>query len=204
MWMEGDIYFHKKNELIRNYTQGRLGTYNNTSKTDPKNTLANDYKSQFSTLHLDANETVKIFIKLNSDRIFTPSNLNVSIYDEIAYAEYRRYGLYIEGILAGAVLALCIFSFFNWYKTRDKTTLYFSLWLLAAFFSILTTPVIDGIRFGEFVVDVSSYNFNSSVSFAHFLFMFFAFAQAMLFVVFAREFLNLRSFYPKVYWATNF
>ena len=112
MWMEGDIYFNKENELIRNNIQGRLGTYNNTSKTDPKNTLANDYKSQFSTLHLDSNETVKVFIKLNSDRIFTPSNLNVSIYDEIAYAEYRRYGLYIEGILAGAVLALCIFSFF--------------------------------------------------------------------------------------------
>ena len=110
---------------------------------------------------------------------------------------------YISKVLSWGVLALCIFSFFNWYKTRDKTTLYFSLWLLAAFFSILTTPVIDGIRFGEFVVDVSSYNFNSSVSFAHFLFMFFAFAQAMLFVVFAREFLNLKSFYPKVYWATN-
>ena len=70
MWMEGDIYFNKENELIRNNIQGRLGTYNNTSKTDTKNTLDNDYKRQISTLHLDSNETVNVLL-LNSDRIFT-------------------------------------------------------------------------------------------------------------------------------------
>ena len=105
-----------------------------------------------------------------------------------SYAEYRRLGIYIEGILAGSVLALFIFFFSIGIKQKDKTTLLFSLWLVTAFFRFSTTPVIDGIRFGEFLFDIGPYNFNSAVSFAHFIFMVFFVAQAMLFVVFAREF----------------
>ena len=203
MWMKGDIYILKKNQLIEKKTQGRSGTFNYISESDPKVNSPQQNKSQFANISLEPNEKVRLFIRLKSDRIFIPKNFNTFIYDQNSYAEYRRLGIYIEGILAGSVLALFIFFFFNWYKTKDKTTLLFSLWLVAAFFSILTTPVIDGIRFGEFLFDIGPYNFNSAVSFAHFIFMVFAFAQAMLFVVFAREFLDLKKYYPKVYLATN-
>ena len=48
------------------------------------------------------------------------------------YQETRRFGLWLEGIIFGSILGLLVFTIYSYYQIRDKTTLYFGLWLLSS------------------------------------------------------------------------
>ena len=46
------------------------------------------------------------------------------------FQEARRFGLWLEGIIFGSLIALAIFSFYSYFQIKDKTTLYYGLWLV--------------------------------------------------------------------------
>ena len=80
MWMKGDIYILKKNQLIEKKTQGRSGTFNYISESDPKVNSAQENKSQFANISLEPNEKVRLFIRLKSDRILYPNQTLILLF----------------------------------------------------------------------------------------------------------------------------
>ena len=50
--MKGNIYILKEKSLIENKTQGRSGTFNYISGSDPKVNSPNENKSQFANISL--------------------------------------------------------------------------------------------------------------------------------------------------------
>ena len=114
-------------------------------------------------------------------------------YDTEKYQENRRFGLWLEGIIAGSLLVLIIFTYYSYYQIRDKTTLYFGLWLLSSIIFVIGQFHHDGSRLLEFIFSSIEYNplFNS-VSFATTIIIFSGYFEAIMFVIFARQFIGLK------------
>ena len=101
-------------------------------------------------------------------------------------------------------MVLIIFTYYSYYQIRDKTTLYFCFWLVTAVLVIICTIHHDGIRLLEFLFDPIKDNFIfADVSFATRLALFTMLIQAMMFVIFSRQFINLKKYHPIAFQFTN-
>ena len=115
----------------------------------------------------------------------------VTFYQADNYQENRRFGLWLEGVILGSLLGLLVFTIYSYYQIRDKTTLYFGLWLLSSIIFVIGQFHHDGSRLLEFNFSSIEYNplFNS-VSFATTIAVFSGYFEAMMFVIFARQFIG--------------
>ncbi len=203
-WQEARTFLVSGGKIIQKLKkQGRAGTFNEFADVNPYTTPFSTLKDQFAVINIGAGETLTILSRLRSDRVFAAKTLLPNLLEHNAYSQMRRLGIYIEGFMIGSVFALMIFSAFSAYRNKEKTLGLYSLWLFTAMASVLTQTTHDGIRFSEFFVDTTNMALNSLVPTAWSIWIFFAFSQAMMYVVFARSFLNLKLYYPKIHIATN-
>lgn len=152
---------------------------------------------------LNRDSEVQLFSRLQSNSTFSASQFSLWIYDRTTYLELRKYGLYLEGILAGLLLPLIISTWYNLLYKRDTVTIIYGLWLVAGLAQILTMPIHDGQRLYEFFLDQGKGNIGVMPS--HVLWVgLFSYFQNILFVLFGRTFLGTHRHFPRFHQLTNF
>ena len=99
----------------------------------------------------------------------------------------------VGGDYLGSILGLLVFSIYSYYQIRDKTTLYFCFWLTTAVLVIVGQFHHDGIRLLEFLIDPVKDNFIFQIYLLHLDLEYLLYVQAMMFVIFARQFISLKN-----------
>ena len=183
----------------------RFFSKNTISFQNPYENSRDQLQSQFAKIDLKANSTLELFIFFKTDSRFHSPNFNLFIEDSDFYQEHGRLSLYVQGILLGALFSLVIFGWYSVFKNRQATELTYGIWILFGFFSIFIFYVHGGSRFSEFF---QSYNdeetlFFTFMSASEFLTYFFAYGQAIFYVIFSRTFLEHKKYFPKIYIFSN-
>ena len=186
---------------IRNYT-GVHGMHNRIANENPLKPADDPAPSQYALYTLRPGQSVTVFLRMYADQRFPPKAYAPQIVDHQRYLEMRRLGLYIEGALAGAMLALAIFGWYNALHTRNAASYAYSIWILFALVSAIGQPVHDGQRLFELFIDISNIKVNH-LYLAEFIGAAATFGQSMMYVIFARTFLELKDRFPVFYKVTH-
>ena len=183
-------------------TGNMWGTYAPLVDTNPFTRAAGTEISQWPVFSLPRGETTRVLTYLRPGLNFQPTAISVQFIDHARYLELRRFGLHIEGLLAGLLLALAIFGWYNAFHSKDRTSVTYALWIMFALLSASSLRVHDGMRLMEFYIDVEGARFGN-VTLANMVTTTLAYCQSMGYVIFARNFLDLKSRMPKVFGLTN-
>lgn len=186
---------------IRGYT-GLHGMHNHIARENPLSTVSDPAPSQYALHTIKPGQSVTIFLRMYADQRFPPKSYAPQIVDHQRYLEMRRLGLYLEGALAGAMLALAIFGWYNALHSRNAASFAYGIWILFALVSAIGQPVHDGQRLFELFVDVSNIKINH-LYLAEFIGAMATFGQSMTYVIFARSFLELKDRFPTFYKVTH-
>ena len=159
--------------------------------------------SQFTIYTLVKDQEITLVTRVKSNSNLPARAFTLNLFDHVKFLEMRRYGLYIEGILLGVLLALAIFGWFSAYNNKDKASLAYSIWMLSAFVQILSNYMPEGPRMAEFFVDVEDVRFRHHYIYWP-VFILFSYGQAIFYALFAATFLNVRKHAPWLYKLTVF
>lgn len=178
------------------------GNYSPLVDVNPYLQALGSAPSQFSVFTLPKGESVTLLTRVRASANFIPNGFIPLFSDHARMLELRRFGLHIEGMQAGVLLALGIFGWFSVFQNRDRTSLAYGIWITFALLSATSLRVHDGSRLFEFYFDVEGQR-SGHVMTAAVLMNVLAYFQAMCYVIFARNFLELKTHMPRVYQATN-
>lgn len=167
-------------------------------------TTLSEFKRPFPVFTLRPHEQVVILSKVNVLSIFPPKSFAIQIHENSIYADYRRFGLYLEGLLLGSLLSLTVFALFHAAHSRDRTDVFYALWISVAFMAVFALGVIDGNRLFEFFININGlFTFNrESQGFTWALGL--SFAQAVCYVLFARQYLGIHIHFPRFQVVINY
>jgi len=157
-------------------------------------------RSPVFTLQKDSE--VQLFSRLKSNSTYPAVNFALRLYDRTTYLELRKYGLYIEGILAGLLIALIISTWNNLYYKRDTVSVIYGFWLVLGWFQIVMMPIHDGQRLFEFfLVREQSYIgvFHANIFWVGLV----SYLQIIFYVLFGRAFLGTYRHFPRFHLLTN-
>ncbi len=178
--------------------------HNYLSALDPKKVPVHAKKSFNKSFDLPSGESVELLIEFTTKTgVLLPATYAMSFYHVDSYSEQRRFGLWLEGILVGALLALTVFSWYSFYQSRDITSFYYGMWILTALGAVLTQWYHDGSRLFEFIFNVENKALTDQHNAGMGLRIIFSYSQAMVYVVFARSFLEIKKYFPIIYKVTN-
>ena len=201
--LKSEFFLLSKNHY-KNFKNTPGTNKNNFSSINPEKTTPLHFESRNFTFKINAGEVTELYYKFQmpNKSHFMRNALQFNQTEE--FQESRRFGLWLEGIILGSILGLLIFTFYSYSQIRDKTTLYFGLWLITAFFAVIGQNHHDGARLLEFFIYPFEDNpFFSSISFAGTIDAFAGYGQAMMFVIFARNFIDLKKYHPIAFKFTN-
>lgn len=182
---------------------GFIGARNAFLDIGPSTAKIADSASQFPLFTLKAGSEVQLLTRVSFHPIFPAKSFSLNLVDSASFSEFRRFSLYIEGLLLGILVALTIFSIFNAFQTKDKVNIYYAVWITIAFLSVSSLSLIDGHRLFEFFINVEGLKAPWSDSYAYIIFIVLAFAQSISYVLFARQYLGIQKNFPKIYLLTN-
>ncbi len=188
-----------RREYLRNYQQ--QPPQNQFIRTSPFVAHDPPTDSQYIILPLRRQETLRVYLVVLPDQRFLPQQFNfLSVIDHPRYLEMRRFGMYVEGALAGALFALAFFGWYSYYRNRDRAGLLYGIWIIFAFFSVMTLGVHDGQRFGEFFFSFEDWGLTPTGLSIRTVFAYLATGgQSIAYILFARAFLDLRERFPLFY-----
>ncbi len=178
------------------------GTYAPLVDTNPFVRASSAELSQWPVFTLRRGERVLVLSQLRPSRSFQGGFMPVQFIDHARYLELRRFGLHLEGMLAGVLFALAIFGAYSALQNRDRTSVMYAVWIVFALLSASSLRVHDGMRLMEFYIDVEGARVGG-VTVTNLLVTIFAYGQSMGYVLFARNFLDLKSHMPGVFRFTN-
>ena len=171
------------------------GKYASLSDIDPALPSSAKVPSREALFILRSGEALSLLSHVKALSGIPPRSFVLSFVDNERFLETRRFGLYVEGVLLGVLLALAIFGWYSYIANKDRAGLFYSIWISFAFLSVFTVFSQDGQHLMEFVVNI--YNTNIGVvSLAFFLFLFFAYAQLVFYFLFSSAFLQTAKFSP--------
>ena len=174
------------------------------SSINPKKTESQNIRLRNFTFQIKPGESVDLYYKFqmpNKTHFYANS---LQFYHAEQFQENRRFGIWLEGIIVGSILGLLIFTLYSYSQIRDKTTLYFGLWLITAIGAVIGQTTHDGARFFEFLIPpVVDNPFFNTHSFPTTVAGLTGYTQAMMFVIFARQFISLKEHYPIAFQFTN-
>ncbi len=171
-------------------------------QTNPYVTPGSTASSQWPVFTLRRGDKLQVLTHLVPNGNIQPSAMSVQFIDHARYLELRRYGLHVEGILTGVLCALIVFGWASAYHNRDRTSVAYATWIMFALLSSISLSVHDGERLYEFYVDIGTGYFGK-VTYANMLLTSLAYCQSMGYVIFARNFLELKSRMPRAFALTN-
>ncbi|MEB3213515.1 MAG: SpoIIE family protein phosphatase [Leptolyngbyaceae bacterium] len=181
---------------------GFVGSYNPFLDNSPLKTSISKFDSGFPKFLLKSGAEVTLLIQLNSHPFFNTRSFSLNLIDDVTFAEFRRFSLYIEGALVGTLFALTVFALFNAYQTRDRVNSFYALWISVAFLSVFASWIYDGYRLFEFF-NIESKSPTNTDSVAFIIFAAVSYSQAITYTLFARQYLNIKQYYPKLYVLTT-
>ncbi len=158
--------------------------------------------SQFSVFTLRRGESVTLLTRVRATANTMPKSFVPLFSEHARMLELRRLGLHIEGMQAGVLLALGMFGWFSVFQNRDRTSLAYGVWIIFALLSATSLRVHDGSRLYEFYLNVEGLRLNHVMTSAVIM-NFLAYFQSMCYVIFARNFLELKTHMPRIYKLTN-
>ena len=203
-WKNLNAYvIHADGETTALSATGFVPPYNPYLSKGLQHTLPHEFKSPFPVVLLRAGEVVDVFFRVNVVSLFPPKSFLIQWADDRIYSDYRRYSLYLEGLLLGSLLSLTAFAVFNAFQSRDRTDAYYALWITVAFLAVFALGVIDGNRLFEFFINLEDIQLFNQESLGFTFALGFSFAQAVCYVMFARQFLGVKVFYPVLHKVTN-
>ena len=112
---------------------------NGSKKNPSKNIRINFEKGSNISILIQSND-------LNFDKLF--------FRDGETYDEWARGPLYLQGIYIGMFFSLILFAAFSSYKYRDKSTLWYLIFLVVITLNYISGIEFDGTRFSEFVTEM--------------------------------------------------
>ena len=204
-WRSADHYVVRSDGKIEKLRpQGARGNHNYLADINPFTQRIDDSLSQFAVFTLHRGEEVQIFSRLSMPGAFPAKHFYLGIYDHASYLELRRYGLYLEGAILGVLFALCIFSWYSAYQHKDATSISYGVWLFFGLIQAMTLVIHDGQRFSEMFIHIEGIDTPGPQFLSTMLGNVASYGQTMMYVVFARNFLELKKYYPRFYQFTNF
>ncbi len=111
---------------------------NGSKKNPSKNIRINIEKGTNISILIQSND-------LNFDKLF--------FRDGQTYDEWARGPLYLQGIYIGMFFSLILFAAFSSYKHRDKSTLWYLIYLVIVTLIYISAFEFDGNRFSEFMTE---------------------------------------------------
>lgn len=182
---------------------GFIGSHNPFLGDSPFKTSISKFESEFPKFLLKSGTQITLLSRANFHPVFIPKSFSINLLDDTTFTEFRRFSLYIEGALLGTLFALTIFALFNAYQNRDKVNFYYAIWILIAFLSVFSVRTTDGHRLFEFFIDIETLRASWSDSYAFIIGTTFLFAQSITYVLFGRQYLEIKQYFPKIYVLTN-
>ena len=184
-------------------TTGFVPPHNPYLTQSPQATPINQFKTQFPIFTLKRNEEVSLLTRVQFQPVFPAKSFSIHFTDQATFSEFRRFSLYMEGLLLGVLSALTVFAMFNAVQSKDRTNFYYALWILVAFLSVACVGVMDGHRMFEFFFNIENLQAFNTDSYGYTISLGFLFAQAITYVLFARQYLGIKKHFPKVYVLSN-
>ncbi len=179
------------------------GSYSYLVDLNPFKAAIGRSDSQFPVFVLRAGQDTRLLLQpVRTSGAATPKILAPKFMDHARYLEIRRFGLVIEGLFAGILLAAAVFGCYSALQNRDRSSLLYACWIMVALVSYSVLPVHDGSRIYEFLLRFEGLQVGP-VYVTRFVGNTFGFMQAIGYVLFARSFLDLKTHLPKVYRISN-
>lgn len=201
-WTAHQNYVVRKLSVEKLQSNGNSANYNWLAEINPFITPARNENSQYAIFNLRSGETVDIYSRVKSHSSVPAKTFSLNFYDHASYLELRRFGVYFEGGMLGLLIALAVFGWYSYVQNRDNTSLAYGVWLTVGVTQCLFLPVHDGQRVTEFFVHMEDQTIGWQYL-AQVIYSTVSYAQTVLYVVFARNFLDLKIHFPIFYKISN-
>jgi len=172
------------------------GKYAFLSDIDPALPSSVKVPSREALFSLRSGEGLSLLSNTKALSGFPPRSFVLSFVDNERFLESRRFGLYIEGVLLGVLLALAIFGWYSYFANKDRAGLFYGLWILFAFFTVFSLVSQDGQHLMEFVVNTYG-TYIGVGSLAYFLVAFSNYGQIIFYFIFSSAFLQTAKYSAK-------
>ncbi|MFM7802016.1 MAG: 7TM diverse intracellular signaling domain-containing protein, partial [Limnohabitans sp.] len=173
-------------------------SYNHLADTNPFLPNSALVPSQFSVVTIPAGTEIMLLTRVVSGGQSPAKTFSLKLINHNKFLEVKRFGIYVEGLLLGILLALAIFGAFLAMSSKDKTSLAYSVWIFVAMINTASNYMPEGPRTAEFFVDMEGIRFLH-----HYLyrptFVASGYGQALFYAVFAATFLNVKKYAPWLY-----
>ena len=203
-WEDVDAYaIDPDGKMHRMHTTGLYwGNYLTLGDVNPYVASRKTAQTEFPVFGIRPGEEVIVLTRARANRNFQTMTFTPSFSDHALLLELRRFGMHIEGMQAGFLVALGLFGWFSVFLNRDRTSLAYGVWLIFALLSATSFKVHDGHRFFEFYLPIEGIKLGSEYL-ANSVLVLFAYCQSIFYVIFARNFLDFKQHMPRVYRITN-
>lgn len=201
-WTAHQNYVVRKSSVEKLQSNGNSANYNWLAEINPFITPARNENSQYAIFNLRSGETVDIYSRVKSHSSVPAKTFSLNFYDHASYLELRRFGVFFEGGMLGLLIALAVFGWYSYVQNRDNTSLAYGVWLTVGVTQCLFLPVHDGQRVTEFFMHMEDQTIGWQYL-AQVIYSTVSYAQTVLYVVFARNFLDLKIHFPIFYKISN-
>jgi len=166
------------------------------SDIDPALPSSAKVPSREALFTLRSGEALSLLSQTKALSGIPPRSFVLSFVDNERFLEARRFGLYVEGVMLGVLLALAIFGWYSYVANKDRAGLFYSLWILFAFLSVFNLGSPDGAHLAEFVLNIHG-TYIGVLSLAAFLGNFLNYGQIVFYFLFSSAFLQTAKYSPK-------
>ena len=174
------------------------------SDIDPSVFTMDTSLSRSPVFVLPRDSEVLLLSRLKSNSTYPARNFTIQLYDRASYLELRKQGLYIEGLMAGLMLALVLSSSYVLIFKRDVVSAIYNTWLVFCFLQIITLPIQDGQRLFELLFDQQPSSIGVMPSNVFWMNVI-AYLQIVFFLGFGRAFLGTHRYFPRFhFWSSAF
>ena len=182
--------------LVRLKPSGLAFGYSFLSDIDPALPGSAKVPSLFSDFILNKAGTVTLLTHANPGAATPPRTFVLRLVYVEKFLEVRRFGVYVTGGLLGILFSLAIFSWYSFYRNKDRAGLMYGLWIISALLQAVAIPTQDGFHFSEFFYNANGIFFGvTSLSVAVFTVV--SVAQIIFYFLFTTAFLQIARYYPK-------
>ena len=171
------------------------GKYAFLSDIDPALPASAKVPSREALFTLRSGEALSLLSHTKALSGFPPRSFVLSFVDNERFLETRRFGLYVEGVLLGVLLALAIFGWYSYLANKDRAGLFYGVWISFAFFTVFSLVSPDGQHLMEFVVNTYG-RYIGAGSLAYFLVGVSNYGQIIFYFLFSSAFLQTAKYSP--------
>lgn len=178
------------------------GRHSGLANANPFTQTLGGLSTHFPVAMVMSGSEIELLFRARDNFLQSPGILIPWYSDHALVLELRRYGLTIEGLMLGILVAVAVFGTYSAFTNRDRTSLLYGVWILFALLSASTIFVHDGSRLLEFIVNIEGIPLNHN-ALTMVVINTLGYGQAIGYVLFARSFLDMKIHMPLAYRFSN-